>query len=162
MQGLESTSQMRILIHNCWGGFYTFLFNPTTSLPLRFPAPASAAVTVRVIRSPRRKAWDDWLHLCLSEEEQEQNRPGLSVLQFACNFSKCSEEGNPACCHESCKEGNYLIAESIWFLKSTGRLLQRRASEIHTVGEGASWGKKETLALITVESLIIQTAKSGR
>lgn len=51
---------------------------------------------------------------------------------------KCPEEGAQDCCHESCKEGSDLIAESILLLKSTGRLSEKNTSEIHAGEEGAS------------------------
>lgn len=143
----ESTSQMRILILNRWGGFYTLLFSHFSSTEVSRSCLCSCHCkslghqgeqheTTAYIRAFQKKS-----------RKTTGLQPGLSGLQFARNFSKRSEEGNLACCHESCKEGNYLIAESIWFLKSTGRLLQRWTSEIHTVGEGASWGKKKPWVL---------------
>lgn len=82
----------------------------------------------------------DWLHRCFRKNCRNRAglQPELSSTLFAGNFSKCPEEGAQDCCHESCKEGSDLVAESILLPKSTGRLSERCASEIHAGEEGAS------------------------
>ena len=126
-------------------GSILFLFDPTTSLPPRLPAPAFVAVNVKVIRVTKEKSIR-WVDCFCAFHMNCRNRaglqPGLNSMLCTGNISKYSAEGSWACCHLSCKERNVSVAESILLLKQTGGLPERCTPEIHAGREGANWEKR--------------------
>lgn len=122
------------------GRIWHFLFNPTPSLPLCFLLCSCSLLESLGHQGEKCEMPDCICTLQKNSRKKTGLRPGLSSQQFKCNFSKCSED-HLTRCHASCK-GIYLFATSIWLLKLRGRRPQRWTSERHTVGEGASWGKK--------------------
>lgn len=136
----------RWLTHSCWGEgslFFFFFFNPNTS---KVSCSCLCSIHCKSLGYWGETRNDyNWLHRCLRKNcrNRASLQSGLSSTLFAGNFSKCPEEGARDCCHESCKEGNDLVAESILLPKSTGRLSERCTSEIHAGEKGASWEKRE-------------------